>query len=161
MLGGTIRLALTPSGVKSVRVAVISWPSETVDAEQMARMIHSPVADSLREEFRQGSARLQDWLLDRTQREVRAADCRNLLGHGFAAAAAGRPVRRGAFIDARHQTRPFCDHAIYSVPSLAALLSVSANGNQILRSKGLCPSGAQNWTTQPERGYVLAVHSRS
>jgi apolipoprotein N-acyltransferase len=72
MLGGAARLALAPSDLKSVRVAVISWPSETVDAEQMMRVIHSPASDGLREGFRQGSARLQEWFVDNTRREARA-----------------------------------------------------------------------------------------
>jgi apolipoprotein N-acyltransferase len=73
MLGGAARLALAPSDVKSVRVAVISWPVETVDAEQMRRILyHSQPPEDLREAFRQGSARLQDWFLESTRREARA-----------------------------------------------------------------------------------------
>jgi apolipoprotein N-acyltransferase len=72
MFGGAVRLSLAQSDVKSVRVAVISWPTGVIDEEQMMRIVHSPRPDDLRDEFRRQSAHLQDWFIDNTQREARA-----------------------------------------------------------------------------------------
>lgn len=74
MLGGGARLALAPSNVETIRVAVVGWPDHIVEESEMLRSLEleSRLPVEEREEFARRYEQLQDWFLDNTQREVRA-----------------------------------------------------------------------------------------